>query len=695
MMYLVPKQLYSAMSQYKACESRHVNRTEFGSAENVKIYNSCSKETDDCAGNPSPSDNLPQHAKERGQTGFAVDVGPGDEEQEGGLPAIRMNDATPFRGNPASAGNVFSSQQQQQQQQQPASQATQPPNAAALSQSASTHSPLPPPPPAGRSQVSSFPTVMPIQTPQSFYPQTPIIHQAAPSQQTAPDPVLASPQNVEQILPDERTMPNMPEIMAESQAIIKEALLEERQRMFEMLKDVREDIQRQQRSIESTAIDLRDGQVDIQNMVSRMSSMLQENYTDLQRSLEVQKGLIREHAASIDKFQNSEANMRDEFAALGGRLRMDIIQAFNPVLQQLEAESRSIRERDLQLWARNFEQLKSDLSDLNMQQFQMLHGELKTHYSIWSREIQSDFQTALDLERSEWQRRLAMVTNAVERGSADQFISLRKTLIQTITNIHHHYNRIEINVFDDRFRQLEELFQQYQANAARNTVQAAAAVAADPAQLQLPAPPNNPPPAVQPQLPAPAATLALPAPDPSATAIPLPPPPAISQTPIPLPAPQAAAAAAQPTPSNLPPSTSSSPSSSYSSSSSLIKPAKLTDAVNQAALISAQAAAAAAAAVGPQPSTSRAALSVSNGTNAPQITDITSIQNRVADLINPEDGQKNKRKGESAKRKTADYRTRTILARNRKQHYTRQSAKRAAIKKARRGGKEEEEEEDS
>ena len=691
MMYLVPKQLYSAMAQYKACESRHVNRTEFGSAENVKIYNSCSKETDDCAGNPNPSDNMPQHTKERGQTGLAADFEAGDEEQEGGLPAMRMNDATPFRGNPASAGSVFSNQQQQQQnQQQPASQAAQPPNAAALSQSASTHSPLPPPPPAGRSQVSSFPTVMPIQTPQSFYPQTPIIQQAAPSQQTAPDPVLASPQNVEQILPDERTMPNMPEIMAESQAIIKEALLEERQRMFEMLKDVREDIQRQQRSIESTATDLRDGQVDIQNMVSRMSSMLQENYTDLQKSLEVQKGLIREHTASIDRIQNSEANMRDEFAALGGRLRMDIIQAFNPVLQQLEAESRSIRERDLQLWARNFEQLKSDLSDLNMQQFQMLHGELKAHYSIWSREIQSDFQTALDLERGEWQRRLAMVTNAVERGTADQFISLRKTLIQTITNIHHHYNRIEINVFDDRFRQLEELFQQYQANAARNAPQAAAAaIAADPPQLQLPAPANNPPPAAQPQLPAPATTLALPAPDPSATAIPLPPPPAISQTPIPLPAPQAAAAGAQPPSSNLPPSTSSPPSSS-----SLIKPAKLADAVNQATLISAQAAAAAAAAVGPQPSTSRAALSVSNGTNAPQITDISSIQNRVADLINPGDGKKNKRKGESAKRKTADYRTRTILARNRKQHYTRQSAMRAAIKKARRGGKEEEEEEE-
>jgi hypothetical protein len=369
--------------------------------------------------------------------------------------------------------------------------------------------------------------MIPEQAPQPFYPQQPIIVQSS-VQAKVPDPVVAGPEEVKQLIPEDDSIGRMTPVILESHNIIKDMIIEERLKMMEMLRNIKEDIKIQQRSIEANSQNIQGGQANIQGTINRMSDMLNDNFNDVQRSLEVQKGLIREHIAAANAMQvqqQQQPSMQSQFDSLEQRLAINMRQAFNPVLNQLEAESRAMRDREQQLWIQNFNQLKDDISELNVNQFKLMHDELKNHYAVWSNEIQADFKHSVDLDRQEWQRRMAMLADAFQGETVQQFIELRHTIVKAVTNIHYQFNRIEVNVFDDRFRQLEELLQRMYAERSRQDAaqgalpapQSQAAVTGPPPQASLTGPPpqaslTGPPP--QDALPAPrqdTAQKALPA----------------------------------------------------------------------------------------------------------------------------------------------------------------------------------------
>ena len=527
MMYLVPKQLYSGMIQNREYRPERSNHTEFGSAENVKIYNnSCAtpngyKSNYGAPGSDEKAEQVISNGGDMGDGLGVTSLGDSILKNSSNIEAHTATQPTPMQQPPSSLTSPSSA-----------------PAAATPRLKTSIAASTPPPTPQMPAQHSSpaqpsrsfhpipMPTVMPEQAPQSFYPQQPIIIQssATAAQAKVPDPEVAGPDEVQRLIPNDGAIPGMTPIIQESHNIIKDMLIDERLKMMEMMRGIKEDINIQQKSIETNARNIQSGQINTQKIVSRMSDMLNDNFNDVQRSLEVQKGLIREHIASTNMYQTQQRqqpSLQSQFDSLEQRLAMNMKQAFNPILNQLEAESRVMKEREQQLWARNFDQLRNDISELNANQFRMMHDELKAHYALWSNEIQTDFKHSVDLDRQEWHRRMAMLADAFQGETVQQFIELRNTVVKTVTNIHYQFNRVEINIFDERFRQLEELLQRMYAERSRwerenpGAAQSQATLPEPEAQNALPAPQSHPSltgPSAQAALTGPSAQAALPAP---------------------------------------------------------------------------------------------------------------------------------------------------------------------------------------
>ena len=511
MMYLIPKQLYSTLSQNGSCVKDQTNHTEVGSAGKVEIYNSCGK-SDNCYGssgnNGGPIDQPHNSAY--------ADIA---DDNDDGLGSFKNNSSS--KDKLEMADSLISQPDQRKLD------AT-----SNLNPSGLASAPLPPPPPPPP-QTRTLPIVMPEQLPQNFQPQMPIIRQTESAvSNVIQDPVLIKSESVKKLIPDDKSLPPLPPAIQESHNIIKDMLIEERARMFKMLEEIKSDILKQQHDIAENGRSIMDGNFNINKVMNRMWDMINDNYSELQRSLEVQKGLIKEHTAKAETIQNGNSNMQEQFDSLGARLAVDIRQAFNPIRNQLEAEIASFQNREVQLWNRNFNSLRNDIANLNASQFQMLHDELKAHYTIWSRELQSEFRQRIEYDQQDWQRRLTMLVNINQQTTRQQFIDLRQIIMQTVTNIHYQFNRVEINIFDERFRQLEELLRQYHSNRSEqeramiHEPPAQSSIAASGPQAALPAPSPQealPAPSLQEALPAPAAQLELPEP-PTQEALPAPDP---------------------------------------------------------------------------------------------------------------------------------------------------------------------------
>ena len=288
---------------------------------------------------------------------------------------------------------------------------------------------------------------------QSFYP--PDIEVVREPVQGMSDPTIATPEKMVDLLPE---MAPINGKLDEVVALLTDVIHQSRQDMTHFLTEARdENLKYMQLCRQSYA--------DIQNMIStdlygneladklsgRVQAMLEMNFSNVQKSIELQKLTVKQ----LENYMLSEQARGNEIATIKGGIISEISSAFGPIQNQLMMDARNFYTAEQNAWAQRFMQLQADLTNMNTSQFRSLQHEIEGSRGQWRQEMAHEQKLELEYQLSEWDRRSSQLAISQTSDVQRYIDQARKEMMQAFRQMSQEFNTSQAGEHDRRIGELQ------------------------------------------------------------------------------------------------------------------------------------------------------------------------------------------------------------------------------------------------
>ena len=537
-MYLVTKQTYNQLleAEKSGC-SQQVNHTEVQSGGKVEIHNNgggggCIKPQQDFSTSPSISTSRTGSelisSKESNQLSEMARMKstPNREKME--------KSQQPSESSPSQTRSNDSYSQRPQQS--PPTDRPTPEYVLPLPTSLSSppFQPAPPRPPPHPSTVRTA-SPQPQSRSQSFYP--PDVEVIREPVRGVSDPSITSPEELTELLPE---MAPINGKLDEVVVLMTDVIKQSRHNMTSFLEEARDENLKYVQLCKQSYTDIRNlitsdqyGNELADRLSERVRRMVEPCFTDVQRSIELQKSTVRQ----MENYMLTQQASGSEIATIKHGIVSDITSAFGPIQNQLMVEAQNFFSAEQNVWMERFMQLQAELREMNTAQFKSLHNEIEGSRAQWRQQVSHEQKLELEYQLNEWDRKTSQLSISYASDVQRYINEARRDMMEGFRKISEDLNSRHANEHDRRIKELQNFISgnilglEERMNKYISTSTPSEALEGPPQQPvqsdrdALPAPPVTaalPPPPQQARLPPPPSRPALPAPSP---------PPAQSQAP--------------------------------------------------------------------------------------------------------------------------------------------------------------------
>ena len=300
---------------------------------------------------------------------------------------------------------------------------------------------------------------------QVFYPPGSIVSQG-------PIPGQKNNSKEEVVLPQDELMELAPEIttrdgkMDNFSASILDMLGESRRVMESFIAEARNDIAsynelalRNSSEINQLISEEKKATELTTRVVERIKTMTEDNYTNVQRTLEFQKILVEKLQEAMKNAQEKGAQVVTISDSDISRVRDGVMKSLQPLYSQLRLESQHFQDTEREIWNQRFYQLQSDLQEFSAWQFQNLLSEVNSSQLRWSQEIASEQRNQLEYEleyiRDNSKQLAISVSGDVER----HIQNFENVMMRAISDASNKINNRELLEHRQRLEQLNYFLQ--------------------------------------------------------------------------------------------------------------------------------------------------------------------------------------------------------------------------------------------